>query len=83
MDGGVEWSTDLTNWSRQGWTEHRVEDTIDPANPNSDVIHRVTFYERPEVVRGAWTMEATLPRPAGEDPLFVRVWTEETDPAAN
>lgn len=76
MDGGVEWSSDLINWHRHGWTERRLEDTINPADGNADLIHRATYYARPEVVRGAWTMEATLARPVGEEPLFVRVWTD-------
>lgn len=81
MEGGVEWSTDLINWHRHGWTERRLEDTIDPSDANADLIHRATYYTRPEVLRGAWTIEATLPRPADDTPVFVRVWTEETLPA--
>ncbi|MCC5805949.1 MAG: hypothetical protein JJU00_06425 [Opitutales bacterium] len=82
LGGGVEWSTNLTDWHRHGIAERRLEDTIDPADTNADVIHRETYCDRPEVVRGAWTMEATLPRPADGAPVFVRIWTEDR-PAAD
>ncbi|MCC5842284.1 MAG: hypothetical protein JJT96_19365 [Opitutales bacterium] len=81
LDGGVEWSTNLIDWYRHGVVERRLEDTIDPADTDADVIHRATYYDRPEVVRGAWTIEATVPRPPDDAPVFVRIWTEDL-PAA-
>jgi hypothetical protein len=74
ISGGVEWSTDLVKWSTDGIVETRLEDTIDPDDPDENVTWLDSYYSRPEVVSGSWTMEALVPRPA-TGPIFVRLRT--------